>query len=527
MLRTIAWGVSVIWPLFTAVLSIGGELSKFPEVLVENIPKEPIIGPIDDIRKEISVYDWQEMEILIPNYQKYEEQPDNNTSRFNVFVYSAYYDWRIGMIRINSLIPLSFDERIKMECGIYVDNIIYKGVIHTVIHKEHHNKKYASSTLLCRIDGNKINFEDIQKVSFEMFELENRNNKSEMWIALKKIPRGNYNIHELSICVRPWWGETTSNGRMGNKQAFNNAALMLEFINSYLYLGVEKFYLYQNYLELDENVKMVINYYLEVKKVLEIVPYTIPVIPFKQVWDFAQTTMIQDCLLRSTGRTRYLLFVDTDEFVFPSLKDYSLVDYLSIVSSTPYYSNKVGAMWIPMYFHFLEWESDTINVERYSSIDKEIKKEMDDLDFILYRKTCRMLSSGTKKSDKTRRKVIVRPERILYMGIHEPETMLNATFHFIKIPIVNITGKGELGLNLHHYRKANGIVNNDPKKRELVDMYLENTCSNGLSNARDNKSIGGVVRDDIVWITFGTNLYQNILQDIKEMKLISAKKEKK
>lgn len=522
-LKTLKLVVSSIRRILPVILFIISELSVFRRAHAAVSPPRKLASEsTGGEKKGTEVQDWQELAILMPgsNVQINEQgQEVNIMSEFKVYVYSAYYDWRIRMVRINSLIPLNFDERVKLECGIMIGNHLFKGVTNKVVHKEHHYKEYASSTLLCEIGNYRLDVEKAEGVLVEIFERANRYNRSERWMALNKIPRDGFNGYdELSICVRPWWGETIPNVDLGNKPKFNNVALLLEFINSYLYLGVSKFYLYQNYLELDETVQAVIDYYSNVKRVLEIVPYTLPVIPFKQVWDFAQTSMIQDCLLRNIGQTRYLLFVDTDEFVFPSLRGYNLIDYLNImVSSSPYYTNKVGAIWVPMYFHFLEWESDEKNVKRYSFIESEIKKEIDNVEFTLNRKTCRMLSSGTKKSDKTRRKVIVKPERVLYMGIHEPETMLSTKFHFIKAPVVSATEEDELEIYLHHYRRAKGIVNNDPKQRELVDMYLENSCSNEFLDAREDSIGYGVVRDNIVWEIFGTHLYHKIFKDIKEI----------
>ncbi|KAH8584077.1 conserve having a signal peptide [Cryptosporidium sp. chipmunk genotype I] len=476
---------------------------------------------------EKNYQDWQELKLLIPNYPQIGQGGKNSDiNEFKVYIYSAYYDWRIDKVRINTLIPLNFDDRIEMECAIIKEENVYTGTINKVIHKEHHYKEYISSTLLCEIAEDEIKFKEISgRILLAIFEKGNSINKSEILITLKSIPKNSLNNYELSICVRPWWGEPIRNESFGNKQ-FNNAGLILEFINSYLYLGVNKFYLYQNYLDLDEEVRNIINYYSKVKNILEVIPYTLPIIPFKQVWDFAQTTMIQDCLLRNIGKTKYLLFVDTDEFVFPSLKNYNIMDFLNLLeSSNSYYNNKVGAMWIPMYFHFLEWESDENNLKKYLTIEKKINKKMKNLEFILYRKTCRMLSSGTKKSDKTRRKVIVKPERVLYMGIHETEEMLSKKFHFIKVPIVNVDGKNELSIYLHHYRKAKGIVNNDPKQRELVNMYLENACSNKLLDTGGNSIGDGVIIDDIVWEIFGTHLYQIIFEHVKEIQNIYTNKE--
>ncbi|KAK9172462.1 Glycosyltransferase family 92 [Cryptosporidium meleagridis] len=530
--------IKVIFWIFVLTILVIGSLYSLIQLMQNESSSSRNIPGVSHSRRLIHEFysegidektdqDWKELKLIISNHSQIDQQEKNgDMSESKVYIYSAYYDWRIDRIRINSLIPLNFYDRIEMECAIIKDENKYTGTIKKVIHKEHHNKEYVSSTLLCEIAKNEIKFEDITgKVLIAIFENGNNTNKSEIWITLNKIPKNSSNNHELSVCVRPWWGEPIQNGNLGNKQKFNNAGLMLEFINSYLLLGVNKFYLYQNYLDIDEDVRNIINYYSNIKNVLEIIPYTLPIIPFKQVWDFAQTTMIQDCLLRNIGKTKYLLFVDTDEFVFPNLKNYNLMDFLNLLeANNPYYKNKVGAMWIPMYFHFLEWESDQNNLKKYSAIEEKIKKKMENIEFVLYRKTCRMLSSGTKKSDKTRRKVIIKPERVLYMGIHETEEMLSKKFHFIKTPIINIGGGNELSIYLHHYRKAKGIVNNDPKQRELVNMYLENACSDKLLDSGRDSIQDGVIVDNTVWEIFGTHLYQIIFQHIKEIQNIYTNK---
>ncbi|KAF7457209.1 beta-1,4-galactosyltransferase galt-1-like [Cryptosporidium felis] len=465
--------------------------------------------------RENQVHDWQTLSILVPIEGNFEKK-DNTAKEFKVYIFSSFYDERIGRIRINSLIPLKFDHRIQLRCGVQNGSNFYEGNVEQIIHKEHHNKDYVSSTLLCYFKERKpeLVIEDGALTFVSIFEKTNHQNKSEKLLRLHQIPK-NSPKKSLSICVRPWWGEPLNQSN-SSKQKFDDAGLLLEFFNSYALLGVEKIYMYQNYLGLNDDVKMIVEYYSTVKQLVQVIPFTLPIIPFEQVWDFAQTSMIQDCLLRTLGYTKYLLFVDTDEFVFPTQKGYNLINFLDLVeTSNSYQKNEIGAMWIPMYFHFLEWESDEQNEERYSKINANISGRINNLEFILFRKTCRMLKAGTKKGENRRRKVIIRPERVLYMGIHEPEKMANEKYHFIKAPIVRVQGSenNELTLHLHHYRRAKGVVNNDPKKKELIDMYLENDCSYGISKE--------TVIDNVVWEVFGLELYRVIDQDIQNMLLKS------
>ncbi|KAH8742155.1 conserve protein having a signal peptide [Cryptosporidium ryanae] len=477
--------------------------------------------------------DWSELRL------EYKIVKDGITTRkeYKIYLYSAYLDTRIKNdgkmvgIRVNGLVPNESDDNIAVGCMVSVNSKGYSkeisGKTRIFIHKEHHNKEFVAATIYCDAD-NSSEFlkEDVDfglSVTITVCESNDVQNFSKIELKVKSTfdpDNGNKKIN-LSICIRPWWGEPVgkSEGQRSLRQKFDNIGLLFEFINAYVKLGVGRIYMYENYLELSDDVLKLIKYYSEEKELVELVPFKIPILPFKQVWDFAQTTMIQDCLLRNLNKSEYLLFVDTDEFVFPTNSKYDLRSYFKLLDSKKN-SNNIGALWVPMYFHFLEWDSDLENENKYKEIESKIANYHENVEFVLYRKTCRMNKSGTTKGEKARRKVIVKPDKVLYMGIHEPEEMLN-DHRFIKSPIINDeegvinNSTNTVGLILHHYRKATGLVNNDPKQRELFSMYLNNNCS---FHSNPNTTSQTTTIDKIVWDLFGTEIYYKILDDIINIK---------
>ncbi|KAH7649147.1 conserve having a signal peptide [Cryptosporidium bovis] len=482
--------------------------------------------------------DWNELKL------KYQTIKDGVISRseHKIYVYSAYLDTRtkddgaiIG-IRVNSLIPYESNVNIGIGCKVMIEDKGYSkfidGKTRVFIHKEHHKKEFVASTIYCNTRNDSVllkeNVDFKLSVAIILYEIENEENFSEITLKVKStLDPGPEDKNYLSICVRPWWGEPTSiNGeKINNKQIFSNIGLLLEFINAHIKLGIDKIYMYENYLGLSDDVLKLIELYSNEKKILEIVPFRIPILPFKQVWDFAQTSMIQDCLLRNTNKSEYLLFVDTDEFLFPTNSKYNLRSYFKLLDSSKN-SNNIGALWIPMHFHFLEWETDVENKNRYKEIETKIMNYCENIEFVLYEKTCRMRKSGTTKGEKARRKVAVKPNKVLYMGIHEPEKMFK-DYKFIKSPVINVkesviyNNSDSVGLILHHYRKATSLVNNDPKQKELFSMYSNNNCSFNGNSSMNNQT---VTIDNIVWDLFGIDIYNKILEDIIKIKLVNKYK---
>ncbi|CEL95875.1 unnamed protein product [Vitrella brassicaformis CCMP3155] len=118
----------------------------------------------------------------------------------------------------------------------------------------------------------------------------------------------------LTVCVRPWWG--APNPHTG---VFDHVVRLMEFVETYKVLGVDYFSFYESAFPVSFAVKKALRVYKE-EGLLEVVPWNFQqhgLEPFQSVWDYAQEAQTNDCVLRHSD-SKYVLMIDTDEFIFPS-----------------------------------------------------------------------------------------------------------------------------------------------------------------------------------------------------------------
>ncbi|KAL7068196.1 hypothetical protein ACR3K2_13670 [Cryptosporidium serpentis] len=459
-----------------------------------------------------------------------------------IYVYSAYLDLRgppeeesYG-VRINSLIHYESSLKIAriIECDIFSEKKYIDGIPHIVIHKEHHNKLFASSTIWCKpkLKYNTSNeiLRSITHVKIRMGSSLSSNSfkTSELVLVVHSLEMKGLFLFEASICIRPWWGEPTKTIYNGSEsKEFDDITLLIEFFEAYRLLGIGRITMYNNYLPLGSAVSKIIHYYSNIAGFIEVVPYTLPLIPYKEVWDYAQISMIQDCLLRHTGKSKYVLFIDTDEYLLPTVPGIRLPSLFNMILERKKF---VGAIWVPMYLHFLEWPDDPKGIKIYPPlkvITKELYLPFNKIFFFNLKslqKTCRLAFAGTQKNKKSRRKIVVRPEAIMYMGIHEPEKMLS-NYSMIQMPIVDIRNNScihscRITASLHHYRKAMGVVSNNPKNKEFQMLFNSNKC---LFNENPKVSDGTIV-DKIAWDILGAKLYKSVIKVIQDIDYFESEK---
>ena len=103
----------------------------------------------------------------------------------------------------------------------------------------------------------------------------------------------------------------------------NEARFLKEWIEFYLLMGVEHFYLY-NHLSTDEYMDILEPY---IKNgIVELKQVTKKPKNLKE-WNIIQTDSYSDAVIRSKNSSEWLIVVDTDEFLFP-VKDQNLVELL-------------------------------------------------------------------------------------------------------------------------------------------------------------------------------------------------------
>jgi len=86
-------------------------------------------------------------------------------------------------------------------------------------------------------------------------------------------------------------------------------------------LGAQYFYIY-NHSTNDTGVKSVLDYYVNMG-VAEVIPWNLPARLHENtsIWYYAQLTMLNDCMLRNRGISRFVVSTDLDEFIIPRVGD--------------------------------------------------------------------------------------------------------------------------------------------------------------------------------------------------------------
>ncbi|ESO93255.1 hypothetical protein LOTGIDRAFT_67021, partial [Lottia gigantea] len=105
---------------------------------------------------------------------------------------------------------------------------------------------------------------------------------------------------QFGICISPLFGSIPG-------------AKLIEFIELSKVLGAQKFYFYDN--KISDEMKEILNYYMK-KGIVETIPWSIPV-GENSIWYHGQLIAHNDCLYRTMGTIKHVLFNDIDEFVIP------------------------------------------------------------------------------------------------------------------------------------------------------------------------------------------------------------------
>ena len=106
---------------------------------------------------------------------------------------------------------------------------------------------------------------------------------------------------------------------------FNNEARFLkEWIEFHRLIGVEHFYLYNN--SSSDNFQQVLDPYIK-EGLVELFHWS-PKLPGRHEFTTMQHNILRDAVRRTQGVSKWVAFIDTDEFIFP-VKDKTLPKFLS------------------------------------------------------------------------------------------------------------------------------------------------------------------------------------------------------
>lgn len=107
---------------------------------------------------------------------------------------------------------------------------------------------------------------------------------------------------------------------------------LIEWIEYHRLLGVEHFYLYENYAKIQERTRRLLMSYLA-KDIVTLIswgyPYNHPPIDDNQDWRYTQRAAINHSLYKYGEANKWMLFIDLDEYVYPTgLQNTSLLPLL-------------------------------------------------------------------------------------------------------------------------------------------------------------------------------------------------------
>ncbi|CEL93426.1 unnamed protein product [Vitrella brassicaformis CCMP3155] len=313
-----------------------------------------------------------------------------------LYVYRAYWDTRmaepsvriIGMAPLNRTGPLAALDDLKCRLktatgdGEEGQTIVDTPAV-TERLPEHHNKTYAAHFLFC---GGSPAVRAPTEVEL-FFDLPS-SSRIEMPVRILYPLSGSEatpgsSPRELSVCVRPWWGVPktltrhppatgeTPDASPSAMEVYDDADALTEFVELWRLLGARFFTFYESAVPVSGAVVRLLEHYVR-EGLLEVVPYRLPsaVLPFYEVWDFAQNALVQDCYLRRMD-SRYLALVDTDEFILPSdnatvspgLPPPPLPALLDSIRAQEVNAGNgaVGAFRFYTYFFFTEWPTDGLS----------------------------------------------------------------------------------------------------------------------------------------------------------------------
>lgn len=371
-----------------------------------NIPNDPI-----DYRKR-EVFDIKH---LRPGRIAFIEPEHCDTCDFikvskSVFIYSVYYDVRVGRhIRIVG-IAVSLDHG-DVKCMFEGNDTAVPAFFHKS--QEDHALPFAAHLITCSVPDN-VDTENLDQNGVTLVgQLELSNKITEIKTNVKVV------VHkpvvpkrEFTVCIPPLYGNLSLFG-------------MVEFLEVSKILGAEHFVFY------DYDVHKQLHSLLQTYEKAGTVTFK----PWKHkfthshVWYFGQSASVWDCILDNMDTSRYIVLNDIDEFIVPRNADDWITMMEKINNETMLRANvdNIAA------YRFQSSAFDNSLISNPPSVSSKIKNLVTLEAIIRY-----------KELNEQRSKLIVDPQKVLEVGIHHLARGLKKNHGYIVIQ--------EKDAVLHHYR---------------------------------------------------------------------------
>eukprot|EP01066_Platyproteum_vivax_P018943 Platyproteum_vivax@DN7615_c0_g1_i3.p1 len=187
--------------------------------------------------------------------------------------------------------------------------------------QEHKGYAYSGAFLLCPL-SNELRYDPPSQVSLVVqtptcYKRVVTFDVPENPLQFPYVPK-----YELSLCLRPFYGY------LNHDDVFDNTMLLVEWIELNRMLGVSRFTFYEGFgVSVSQNVTLLLRHY-EQLGLVEVVKWGMPLTPFVDVEDFAQTPLLQDCWMRHLGQSEWVTSLDTDEFLIAT-NNYNLKEFIN------------------------------------------------------------------------------------------------------------------------------------------------------------------------------------------------------
>ncbi|XP_066592491.1 uncharacterized protein [Prorops nasuta] len=349
--------------------------------------------------------------------------PVTNT-RFKFFVYSAYYDDRLGsggtagrkegLIRVISATKTRGPEHVWCRLWYRQSNPANTTVSVTVsarvkVIRENWNLKYSACFVICPLPKISQVPEEVSVVARLRASPTNRiyvQNRPEDR-PMKKQP--------LAVCVKPLHYD------------YNRVLQLVEFIELHRLLGATHVTLYND--TVGEGASCALRNY-ERKGLLTILSWhKLDMVSQLEIRTEGLFAALNDCLYRSMYKYEYVALLDLDEFIIPRHND-TIIELLQWMNSRVK-SKSTGAYSFQNAFFYLQWADDP---------------------FVVTSRTAAEAALITLR--KTRRRTKLHPHKQRSKYICKPEEVVEAGNHFVW---EFIPGHGTMNVPsdaaiLHHYR---------------------------------------------------------------------------
>ncbi|KAG7189458.1 hypothetical protein KM043_017154 [Ampulex compressa] len=370
--------------------------------------------------------------------------PVTNT-RFKFFVYSAYYDDRVGgsasgvkgqgMVRVVSATKTRGPERVwcrlwyrSQNGGNITASVTVAAKVKVI--RENWNLKYSACFVICPLPKEPIAADKVPETVSIVARLKASPTNR---ILIQNRPEDRTVDKEpLAVCVKPLHYD------------YNRVLQLVEFIELHRLLGATHVTLYND--TIGSEASCALKYY-EAKGIVTILPWHhLDMISQREIRTEALFAALNDCLYRSMYKYEYVALVDLDEFIIPRHND-TIIELIRWMGSR-INTKSTGAYSFQNAFFYLQWADDPFVVTSRTPTE-----------------------AGLITLRKTRRRTKLHPHKQRSKYVCKPQDVVEAGNHFVW---EFIPGHGTLNVPsdsaiLHHYRVCEFGGNDCIKTQSVVD----------------------------------------------------------